>query len=250
MNAVRLEGVSRTMTFLALVRHGQSEWNLQNRFTGWVDVDLTEEGRAEARRAGALLRATGVPWAAAYASVQKRAIRTLDIALDEMDLMWLPVTKDWRLNERHYGGLTGLNKKETAAKHGETQVKIWRRSFDTPPPPLDPESPYDPATDRRYQGVDVPLTESLKTTLARVTPLFESEIAPRLKRGDSLLIAAHGNSLRALVKLLMNVSDEKIVDVEIPTGNPLLFEFEKGSIKPIAARYLDAARATPLPPRA
>ena len=237
------------MTHLALIRHGQSEWNLENRFTGWVDVDLTEQGRAEAEKAGALLKATGVAWAAAYTSVQKRAIRTLNIALDEMDLMWLPVAKDWRLNERHYGGLTGLNKKETADKHGEEQVKIWRRSFDTPPPPLDPASPYDPARDPRYQGLGdkIPRTESLKTTLVRVAPLWESEIAPRLKNGQSLMIFAHGNSLRAIVKLLLNVSDEKIVEVEIPTGNPLLFEFDAGSVKPNSARYLDAARATPLP---
>lgn len=237
------------MTHLALIRHGQSQWNLENRFTGWVDVDLTPEGRAEAKTAGALLKAAGVGWAAAYTSVQKRAIRTLDIALDEMDLMWLPVVKDWRLNERHYGGLTGLNKKETAEKHGAEQVKIWRRSFDTPPPPLDPASPYNPARDPRYAGLGgkIPATESLKMTLARVTPLWDSEIAPRLKKGESLMIAAHGNSLRALVKLLMNVSDDKIVEVEIPTGNPLLFEFQKGSVKPESARYLDKARATPLP---
>ena len=237
------------MTHLALIRHGQSEWNLENRFTGWVDVDLTEHGWAEAEKAGALLRETGVAWSAAYTSVQKRAIRTLDIALDEMDLMWLPVAKDWRLNERHYGGLTGLNKKETAEKHGEDQVKIWRRSFDTPPPPLDPASPYNPARDPRYAGLggNIPQTESLKSTLARVAPLWELEIAPRLKNGQSLLIAAHGNSLRALVKLLMSVPDDKIVEVEIPTGNPLLFEFAKGSVKPLSARYLDAGRATPLP---
>ncbi|MFZ5618199.1 MAG: 2,3-diphosphoglycerate-dependent phosphoglycerate mutase [Pseudomonadota bacterium] len=237
------------MTYLALVRHGQSEWNLENRFTGWVDVDLTEEGRKEAKKAGALLKATMIPWSAAYTSVQKRAIRTLDIALDQMDLMWLPVTKDWRLNERHYGGLTGLNKKETAEKHGEAQVKIWRRSYDTPPPPLAADSPYNPARDPRYAdlGDKIPATESLKTTLARVAPLWEAEIAPRLKRSQSLLIVAHGNSLRALVKLLLNVSDDKIVEVEIPTGNPLLFEFEAGELWPKSARYLDAARATPLP---
>lgn len=238
------------MTHLALIRHGQSEWNLENRFTGWVDVDLTDQGRAEAKKSGALLKETGVDWAAAYTSVQKRAIRTLNIALDEMDLMWLPVTKDWRLNERHYGGLTGLNKKETADRHGEAQVKIWRRSFDTPPPPIDPKSPFNPANDRRYAGIvsEIPETESLKSTLARVRPLWDGEIAPRLKNGESLLIAAHGNSLRALVKLLLNVSDDKIVDVEIPTGNPLLFDIEAGGVKPISARYLDELRATPLPP--
>ncbi len=240
------------MTFLALIRHGQSEWNLQNRFTGWVDVDLTEQGRAEAKRSGALLKETGVPFAGAYTSVQKRAIRTLDIALDAMDRMWLPVTKDWRLNERHYGGLTGLDKKETADKHGPEQVKIWRRSYDTPPPPIDEASPFNPARDPRYAhlGDAIPKTESLKSTLERVTPLWNAEIAPRLQRGESLIIAAHGNSLRALVKLLMKVSDDRIVDVEIPTGNPLLFEFEGGSLTPKSARYLDAARATPLPPPA
>ena len=240
------------MTFLALVRHGQSEWNLQNRFTGWVDVDLTEQGRAEAAKSGQLLKATGVSFACAYTSVQKRAIRTLNIALDEMDRLWLPVTKDWRLHERHYGGLTGLDKKETADKHGDEQVKIWRRSYDTPPPPIDPESPHNPARDPRYAHLAdaIPKTESLKTTLERVTPLWNAEIAPRLKAGQSVIIAAHGNSLRALVKLLMKVPDDRIVDVEIPTGNPLLFEFETGSLAPKSARYLDAARATPLPPLA
>jgi len=240
------------MTFLALVRHGQSEWNLQNRFTGWVDVDLTEQGRAEAKKSGALLKETGIPFAAAYTSVQKRAIRTLDIALDEMDRMWLPVTKDWRLNERHYGGLTGLDKKETADRYGADQVKIWRRSYDTPPPPIDAASPHNPARDPRYAhlGDKIPKTESLKSTLARAEPLWRDEIAPRLLRGESLLIAAHGNSLRALVKLLLKVPDDKIVDVEIPTGNPLLFEFPAGSLTPVSARYLDAARATPAPPLA
>jgi len=240
------------MTFLALLRHGQSEWNLQNRFTGWVDVDLTAQGRAEAAQSGALLKATGISFAGAYTSVQKRAIRTLNIALDEMDRLWLPVVKDWRLNERHYGGLTGLDKTETAAKHGADQVKIWRRSYDVPPPPIDPQSPYDPARDPRYAalGDRIPKTESLKTTLMRVTPLWEEEIAPRLLGGSSLIIAAHGNSLRALVKLLLDVPDDKIVEVEIPTGNPLLFEFAPGSLTPKSARYLDAARATPLPPLA
>ncbi|MDZ7627004.1 MAG: 2,3-diphosphoglycerate-dependent phosphoglycerate mutase [Parvularculaceae bacterium] len=240
------------MTFLALLRHGQSEWNLQNRFTGWVDVDLTEQGRAEAQRSGALLKDTGVAFAGAYTSVQKRAIRTLNIALDEMDRLWLPVMKDWRLNERHYGGLTGLDKKETAARHGDDQVKIWRRSYDVPPPPIDAASPFDPARDPRYAalGDKIPKAESLKMTLDRVMPLWTGDIAPRLARGDSLLIAAHGNSLRALVKLLLKVSDAKIVDVEIPTGNPLLFEFDEGTLTPKSARYLDAARATPIPPLA
>jgi 2,3-bisphosphoglycerate-dependent phosphoglycerate mutase len=237
------------MTSLALVRHGQSEWNLQNRFTGWVDVDLTEKGRAEAAKAGQLLSQTEIEFAACYTSVQKRAIRTLWIALDEMDRMWLPVTRHWRLNERHYGGLTGLNKAETAEKHGADQVKIWRRSYDTPPPPIDPENPDNPANDLRYKslGVAVPNAESLKDTLARVEPYFNDEIAPRLTAGESLLISAHGNSLRALVKLLFDVSEADIVSVEIPTGNPLLIDLKDGAITPTAARYLDDERAQPLP---
>ncbi len=237
------------MTRLALVRHGQSEWNLQNRFTGWVDVDLTEKGRAEASKAGRLLGETGIEFAACYTSVQKRAIRTLWMALDEMDRMWLPVTRHWRLNERHYGGLTGLNKAETAEKHGADQVKIWRRSYDTPPPPIDPGNPDNPANDLRYKtlGVTVPDAESLKDTLTRVEPYFSEEIAPRLKAGDSLLISAHGNSLRALVKLLFNVSEADIVSVEIPTGNPLLIDLADATVTPTAARYLDEERAQALP---
>jgi 2,3-bisphosphoglycerate-dependent phosphoglycerate mutase len=237
------------MTKLALVRHGQSEWNLQNRFTGWVDVDLTEKGREEASEAGRLLRDTGVEFAACYTSVQKRAIRTLWRALDQMDRMWLPVTRHWRLNERHYGGLTGLDKAETAEKHGADQVKIWRRSYDTPPPPIDADNPDNPANDLRYKilGVDVPPSESLKDTLARVEPYFEAEIAPRLKAGESLLISAHGNSLRALVKVLFDVSESDIVGVEIPTGNPLFIELKQGTVTPVAARYLNADRAQPLP---
>ncbi|GAB4527904.1 MAG: 2,3-diphosphoglycerate-dependent phosphoglycerate mutase [Amphiplicatus sp.] len=238
-------------TYLALVRHGQSEWNLQNRFTGWVDVDLTDKGREEARQAGALLKATGIDFVGCFTSVQKRAIRTLWIALDEMDRMWLPTIKCWRLNERHYGALTGLDKKETADKHGAEQVKIWRRSFDTPPPPMPEDSPYDPARDPRYRELapsEIPRTESLKTTLQRVEPYWREEIAPRAARGESFIIAAHGNSLRALVKLLLDVSDKDIVGVEIPTGNPLLFEFARGSTVPRAARYLDDARAEKLPP--
>lgn len=235
------------MTCLALLRHGQSEWNLENRFTGWVDVDLTERGRSEAAQAGALLRETGIEFAAAYTSVLKRAIRTLWLALDGMDRMWLPTTADWRLNERHYGGLTGLDKKETAEKHGAEQVKIWRRSFDIPPPPLDPNSPFSFAHDPRYAGLKIPDAESLKTTLLRVAPAFENDIAPRLMRGQSLIVAAHGNSLRALVKTLLDVSDDDIVHVEIPTGNPLLFEFGRGTLKPKSVRYLDAARAEKLP---
>ena len=237
------------MTRLALIRHGQSQWNLENRFTGWVDVDLTDRGRAEAQRAGELLKETGIEFSACFTSVQKRAIRTLWIALDEMDRMWLPVTRAWRLNERHYGGLTGLDKAETAEKHGVDQVKIWRRSYDTPPPPLDPASEHNMADDPRYKlyGAAVPDAESLKSTLDRVQPYFEKEIAPKLKSGQSLIIAAHGNSLRALVKILLNVSDSDIVHVEIPTGNPLLFELAEGTVTPTAARYLDQSRAQDLP---
>lgn len=236
------------MTRLALIRHGQSQWNLENRFTGWVDVDLTDRGRAEAKKAGDLLKASGVEFSACFTSVQKRAIRTLWIALDDMDRMWLPVTRAWQLNERHYGGLTGLNKAETAEKHGEEQVKIWRRSYDIPPPPLEKGSEFDLSNDPRYKllGCAVPATESLKLTLDRVQPYFEKEIAPRLKAGESLMIAAHGNSLRALVKILFNVSDDEIVHVEIPTGNPLLIDLD-GGLKPTSAKYLDEERATKLP---
>ncbi len=238
------------MTRLALIRHGQSQWNLENRFTGWVDVDLTEKGRAEASKSGTLLRETGIEFSACHTSVQKRAIRTLWLVLDEMDRMWLPVTRAWRLNERHYGALTGLNKKETAEKHGEDQVKIWRRSYATPPPPMAEDSEFNMANDPRYKslGVEVPASESLKLTLDRVQPYFEAQIAPQLKEGKSLIVAAHGNSLRALVKLLLKVSDDDIVNVEIPTGNPLLFDFEERSIKPTAVRYLDQERAQPIPP--
>lgn len=236
------------MSQLALLRHGQSEWNLQNRFTGWVDVNLTEKGIAEAEEAGRLLHETGVAFDAAYTSVLSRAIRTLNFALEGMDCLWLPVIKDWRLNERHYGGLTGLNKAETAEKHGADQVKIWRRSYDTPPPVLEDASDFPSLTDRRYPPEAVlPKTESLKTTLDRVQPYWESDIRPRLAAGENLIIAAHGNSLRALVKLLMNVGDDEIVGVEIPTGNPLLIETSADGAHAENARYLDAARATDLP---
>ena len=237
------------MTRLALIRHGQSQWNLENRFTGWVDVDLTDKGRAEAHQAGLLLKETGVAFSGCYTSVQKRAIRTLWIALDEMDQMWLPVVRAWELNERHYGGLTGLNKAETAEKHGADQVKIWRRSYDTPPPPMDPASEHNMTDDPRYElyGATVPVAESLKSTLDRVQPYFEKEIAPKLRENKSLIIAAHGNSLRALVKILFEVADGDIVHVEIPTGNPLLIDLDNGSTTPSAARYLDPARAQKLP---
>ncbi len=235
------------MAQLALVRHGQSQWNLEDRFTGWWDVDLTPVGESEAKASGALLKQTGVDFSRAYTSVQKRAIRTLYFALAEMDRLWLPVTKDYRLNERHYGGLTGLNKKETAAKHGDDQVKVWRRSYDVPPPDLEAGTEFDLASDPRYRGIQIPKTESLKTTLVRVLPYWTSEIAPKLKAGENIVIAAHGNSLRAIVKHLFEVPDSEITEVEIPTGNPLLIDLDN-SLKVKTARYLDPARAKPLPP--
>lgn len=234
------------MPHLALLRHGQSQWNLENRFTGWVDVNLTAEGEAQARQSGTLLAASGVPFDRLYTSVQTRAIRTGQIAIETMKQAWLPVVKDWRLNERHYGGLTGLDKAETAAKHGDEQVLIWRRSYDIPPPPLAPGGEWDFANDRRYAGVKIPATESLADTLVRVTPYWESVVAADLKAGRNLIVAAHGNSLRAIVKLLFRVPDDKIVAVEIPTGNPLLLDLDP-DLRVRTARYLDEARATPLP---
>ena len=212
------------MPYLALVRHGQSQWNLDNRFTGWVDVNLTAEGEAQARRSGELLKASSVSFDKLYTSVQTRAIRTGTIAIEAMGEAWLPVVKDWRLNERHYGGLTGLDKAETAAKHGDDQVKIWRRSFDVPPPPLESGSPYDLSSDRRYAGIKVPATESLKDTIARVLPYWETRIAPELRAGKRVLISAHGNSLRALVKHLSNIPDDEITGLEIPTGQPIVYD--------------------------
>ena len=234
------------MPTLVLLRHGQSQWNLEDRFTGWVDVDLSERGEAEARNAGELIRRAGLELDFAFTSVLTRAIRTTDIALAACGQCWVPEEKHWRLNERHYGGLTGLNKAETAKLHGEEQVKVWRRSYDVPPPPLEPGGEYDFHKDRRYFGIDIPDTESLKTTLDRVQPYWEEEIEPELMVGETLLIAAHGNSLRAIVKLLFAVPDDAIVGVEIPTGNPLLIELDKG-LKPIKARYLDESRAERLP---
>jgi 2,3-bisphosphoglycerate-dependent phosphoglycerate mutase len=231
---------------LILLRHGQSQWNLEDRFTGWVDVDLTARGEAEAKKGGELIKAAGLAIDRCFTSVQTRAIRTSWLALAAAGQAFVPETKDWRLNERHYGGLTGLNKTQTAAKHGEAQVKIWRRSYDVPPPPLAPGGEFDFAKDRRYAGAVLPDTESLKTTLARVQPYWDAEIAPCLKRGETVLVAAHGNSLRAIVKLLFAVSDDAITAVEIPTGNPLVIELD-AALKPTAARYLDAERATALP---
>ena len=225
---------------LVLLRHGESTWNQENRFTGWTDVDLTEKGRAEAREAGRLMRAEGYELDVAYTSLLKRAIRTLWIALDEMDLMWLPVERSWRLNERHYGALQGLNKAETAAKHGDAQVKIWRRSYDIPPPPLDPADPRHPGRDRRYAALPkdtLPLTESLKDTVARFLPYWHEEIAPAIESGRRVLIAAHGNSLRALVKYLDNVPESEIVELNIPTGIPLVYELDS-TLKPLKKYYL------------
>jgi len=212
------------MPTLVLLRHGQSQWNLENRFTGWWDVDLSEQGVSEARAAGALLKERGYEFDRCYTSVLTRAIRTLHLVLHELGSLWLPVAKDWRLNERHYGGLTGLNKQEMIDKVGAEQVKIWRRSYDIPPPPLPEDSPYNVAADRRYAGLPVPSTESLKDTIARALPYFESEVAPALKRGERVLVAAHGNSIRGIIKHLSNIGDQEIVGVEIPTGQPLVYE--------------------------
>ena len=234
------------MPELVLLRHGQSQWNLENRFTGWVDVDLSPKGEEEARRGGELIKAAGLEFDQAFTSVLTRAIRTLWLALQTSGQVWIPVEKDWRLNERHYGGLTGLNKAETAEQHGEAQVRIWRRSYDIPPPPLEPGGDYDFAADRRYRGVTPPATESLKTTLERVLPYWSSTIAPRLEAGQSVLIAAHGNSLRAIVKHLYGVSDDEIPEVEIPTGNPLSIQLD-AQLRPTSSAYLDAGRAARLP---
>jgi 2,3-bisphosphoglycerate-dependent phosphoglycerate mutase len=223
---------------LVLCRHGQSIWNLENLFTGWMDVDLTEQGCAEAKEAGRQLRARGIAFDVAFTSVLKRAIRTLWIIQDEMDLMWIPVERDWRLNERHYGALQGLNKAQTAARHGEDMVKIWRRSYDIPPPPLAETDERHPRFDRRYRGISpLPATESLKDTLARVLPCWKERIAPRLTAGDNVLVAAHGNSLRALVKMLDGISDKEITELYIPTGIPLLYELDD-ALKPQHREYL------------
>ncbi len=225
------------MPTLVLLRHGQSAWNLENRFTGWWDVNLTDKGIAEATAAGVAMAAAGLDFDRCFTSVQTRAIKTLDLALEAMGRLWLPVVKDWQLNERHYGGLTGLNKAETAAKHGEDQVKIWRRSFDVPPPPLEPGSPWDLSGDRRYAGIAVPASESLKDTIARVLPYWDSAIVPELRAGKRIIIAAHGNSLRALVKHLSGISDADIVHEEIPTGKPMVYELAD-DLTAVGRRYL------------
>jgi len=231
---------------LVLLRHGESAWNRENRFTGWTDVDLSDAGRGEAAAAGRLLKEGGYTFDLAYTSVLKRAIRTLWLALDELDQLWIPVTKSWRLNERHYGALQGLNKAETAAKHGEAQTKIWRRSYDIPPPPLTVDDPRHPSRDSRYASLspnELPLTESLKDTVARFLPYWHETIAPSIISGRRVLIAAHGNSLRALVKYLDGISETDIVELNIPTGIPLVYELDS-DLKPIKHYYLgDAAAA-------
>ena len=225
------------MPRLILIRHGQSQWNLENRFTGWWDVDVTEKGAAEAFAAGELLKAKGILPTTAFTSLQKRAIKTLHLALEAAGRIWIPEDKDWRLNERHYGGLTGLDKAETAAKHGDEQVKIWRRSFDVPPPLPGAGSPWDLTQDPRYAGIAIPQTESLKDTIARVLPYWEQRIAPELKAGKRVLIAAHGNSLRALVKHLSGIADDAITGLEIPTGQPIVYELD-GDLSPTDRYYL------------
>ena len=225
---------------LVLLRHGESTWNKENRFTGWTDVDLSDRGREEAAEAGRLLKAEHFEFDVAHTSLLKRAIRTLWIALSEMDMMWIPECRSWRLNERHYGALQGLNKAETAARHGEAQVKIWRRSYDIPPPPLTPDDPRHPSRDRRYVDIppeELPLTESLKDTVNRFLPYWHEAIAPRIKAGSKVLITAHGNSLRALVKYLDNVADEEIVELNIPTGVPLVYLLNE-NLKPLQHYYL------------
>lgn len=230
---------------LVLVRHGQSIWNVENLFTGWHDIDLSPQGRIEAANAGRELLRERIAIDIAFTSLLKRAIRTLCIMLDEMDRMWIPVERSWRLNERHYGALQGLNKAETVARHGEAQVKIWRRSYDIPPPALETDDPRHPRFDVRYAGVEpslLPATESLKDTLARVQPFWQSRIAPELAAGKNVLVAAHGNSLRAMVKMLDEVAEGEIVELNIPTGIPLLYELDD-SLKPITRRYLGDAEA-------
>lgn len=239
------------MTHLVLVRHGQSTWNKENRFTGWVDVDLTADGVKEAKKAGKLLAKEKIQFDAGFTSYQRRAIRTLWLTLEGIEQFHIPVTKDWHLNERHYGELTGLNKEETAKKHGKKQVHIWRRSFDIPPPQIDKDHEYHPANDSKYTGIDpaeLPGGESLELTTKRVLPYFQNQIAPFLKANCNVIVSAHGNSLRALMKELFKVSEEEIPGFEFPTGNPLLIELNEGTLDVTSARYLDKARAKDLPP--
>jgi 2,3-bisphosphoglycerate-dependent phosphoglycerate mutase len=222
---------------LVLLRHGESVWNRENRFTGWTDVDLSPQGVEEARAAGRLLKDAGLGFDLAHTSLLKRAVRTLNLVLEELDLLWLPVRKDWRLNERHYGALQGLNKAETAAKFGDAQVLVWRRSYDTPPPALATDDARYEASDARYRGVAVPKTECLKDTVARVLPFWEEAIAPDVRSGKRVLVAAHGNSLRALIKHLDGISDEDIVGLNVPTGVPLVYELD-GALRPLRHYYL------------
>ena len=218
------------MPTLILVRHGQSQWNLENRFTGWWDVDLTDKGVEEAKAAGRLLAEKDLLPTRAFTSFQTRAIKTLHLALEAAGRLWIPETKNWQLNERHYGGLTGLDKQETRDRHGDEQVHIWRRSFDTPPPEMEPGHDYDMRGDPRYAGIDIPNTESLKLTIERVLPYWEEAILPLLAKGENVIISAHGNSLRALVKHLSNISDDEITGLEIPTGQPIVYPFENGKV--------------------
>ncbi len=233
------------MKKIVLLRHGESSWNKENRFTGWTDVDLTEKGIEEAKQAGRLMKEAGFEFDQAYSSVLKRAMRTLWLALEEMDRLWIPIQRNWRLNERHYGALQGLNKAETAAKYGDDQVLVWRRSYDTPPPALAFDDPRHPRFDARYgeafSGLtenELPMTECLKDTVARFVPFWESTIAPAVKSGKSVIVAAHGNSIRALVKYLDNISDADIVELNIPTGIPLVYELDDETLKPIRSYYL------------
>jgi 2,3-bisphosphoglycerate-dependent phosphoglycerate mutase len=228
---------------LVLLRHGESQWNLENRFTGWHDVNLTEQGEREGREAGRLLKAEGFKFDVAYTSVLTRAIRTLWLALTEMDQVWIPVHREWRLNERHYGSLQGLNKAETAEKHGDDQVLVWRRSYDSPPPPMTKDDPGYAGKDRRYANLDeanIPLTECLKDTVARFLPLWEETIAPQIKSGKQVLIAAHGNSLRALIKYLDGVTEGEIIGMNVPTGMPLVYDLDE-NLKPTNRQYLGDA---------
>lgn len=225
---------------VVLLRHGESTWNRENRFTGWTDVDLSEKGVEEGKKAGKVMKQNNLTFDVAYTSVLKRAIKTLNFALEEMDLLWIPVIKDWRLNERHYGALQGLNKSETAAQHGEEQVKIWRRSYDVPPPALEASDPRHPGNSPIYKMLDkkdIPATECLKDTVARFVPYWENTIAPDIRKGKKVIIAAHGNSLRALVKYLDNISDKDILELNIPTGMPLVYELDE-NLKPLKSYYL------------
>jgi 2,3-bisphosphoglycerate-dependent phosphoglycerate mutase len=234
------------MPTLVLLRHGQSRWNLENRFTGWVDVDLTTEGERQASDGGRLIAEAGILLDRAYTSVLTRAIRTCRLALEAADQVWIPEVKDWRLNERHYGGLTGLDKAETARIHGDEQVRIWRRAWDIPPPAMEIDSEWAFDGDRRYRGIAIPSTESTADTLARVLPYWATEVEPRLAAGESILVAAHGNSLRAVAKHLFGLGPEQVLALEIPTGNPLRVELSR-DLKPVSASYLDAGRAEALP---